>query len=410
MALAPKTHSKEGGASRDNKIQCRCCPSRFVDKVNELALTDRHKEILNQTPFGHLISLPKVVVQRTLIDDLLGRWKFVERAFQLGSKLVAFLPSDVALIMGLSMRGGNIDHHMNVGISDIHTRLFTTKIVKRDMIEARLIEVSKGECQESIHDTVKLLVLYLFCVFLFPYSNVSLPYKYFRLVDNLEGLCDYAWANAVHEFLVDSISVASKKVQERNSGAPARPVGYLNGCAIVLESWLFEHTTKWLPISKNLFPRIKRWYGGQKQNKYRRKGFYSHHLQELNDRQVIEVLEPGDGEESMLLPLSLVLVSSRPNKRLPNVDLNKRVRTLKRQLEACRKGIQKVERQYKRKITTLEEEISILKAKVAMVSPVAADNGHCPDSLMAEEIPQVLEDELALTLPVAHITTTREPS
>ncbi|KAJ0974774.1 hypothetical protein J5N97_016739 [Dioscorea zingiberensis] len=88
---------------------------------------------------------------------------------------------------------------------------------------------------------VKLLVVYLMGVFLFPTTNCTAPSWSAHYADNLQALGTYAWAQAVHKFLMDDVQLISARVVERCSGKKPKNTGLPRGrLSIVLIMQFYE--------------------------------------------------------------------------------------------------------------------------------------------------------------------------
>ncbi|RWR96276.1 putative LRR receptor-like serine/threonine-protein kinase isoform X1 [Cinnamomum micranthum f. kanehirae] len=108
------------------------------------------------------------------------------------------------------------------------------------------------------------------------------------MVDKLEKVNDYAWAIAVHEFLIESIRQSSRK-----------NTGFINGCVMLLEPWFYEHVNRYAPIRINAYPRYMRW---AKSSKYMQSKSIKAILDNLSYTEVIEEITPTQEEITLLSP------------------------------------------------------------------------------------------------------------
>lgn len=69
-------------------------------------------------------------------------------------------------------------------------------------------------------DFARIFILFVFSCVLFPTSHLFVPAHLMHYVDDLETIGDYAWGNAVYEFLVDSMVMCTKGKR------------YIDGCTI----------------------------------------------------------------------------------------------------------------------------------------------------------------------------------
>ena len=89
-------------------IRHHCIVSKLMD-VNK-SLSDQCKRQLRITPFWWLLNLYcNIEASGRMLEVMVAAWNADERAFQVGDKLIPFTLYDVALILGLPMRGEPID-------------------------------------------------------------------------------------------------------------------------------------------------------------------------------------------------------------------------------------------------------------------------------------------------------------
>ena len=90
------------------RIRHHCIVSKLMD-VNK-SLSDQCKRQLLTTPFRWLLNLHcNIEASGRMLEVMLASWNADERAFQVGDRLIPFTLYDVALILGLPMRGEPID-------------------------------------------------------------------------------------------------------------------------------------------------------------------------------------------------------------------------------------------------------------------------------------------------------------
>uniref|UniRef100_A0A2N9ETW2 Aminotransferase-like plant mobile domain-containing protein n=1 Tax=Fagus sylvatica TaxID=28930 RepID=A0A2N9ETW2_FAGSY len=90
------------------RIRHHCIVSKLMD-VNK-SLSEQCKRQLQTTPFGWLLNLHcNIEASGRMLEVMLASWNVDERAFQVGDRLIPFTLYDVALILGLPVRGEPID-------------------------------------------------------------------------------------------------------------------------------------------------------------------------------------------------------------------------------------------------------------------------------------------------------------
>ncbi|RWR97838.1 serine/threonine-protein phosphatase 7 long form [Cinnamomum micranthum f. kanehirae] len=284
------------------KFDTKCYPSRFMKFIEDLKLEDVHINAIGETPFKHFTEMPtNLKCQRTFLSMIITRWDNEKSAFQLGGKLLPILPQDVALIMGLNMNGERIQ----LGTRGLREECeFLDKYLEKNYIETETLEKHLKVISEKIAsnnkksldkkmldliaDFKKLYMLYVCNTLLFPKSCRSFPFNIIFIVDKLEKVNDYAWAIAVHEFLIKSIRQSSRKNTE-----------FINGCVRLLEPWFYEHVNRYKPIRTNSYPRYMRW---AKNSKYMQSKSFKAILDNLSYTEVIEEITPTKEEMTLLSP------------------------------------------------------------------------------------------------------------
>ncbi|XP_077252849.1 uncharacterized protein LOC143892252 isoform X2 [Tasmannia lanceolata] len=243
MAVAGTTRNKE------KCVKTSCSPFQFNEVMQGLKrkLKDRHWDVLNKTPFGHLFELGGIHVYQSILGRLVSLWDSKTNSFKLGEQLVSFDASDVALALGLSMRGERISVYRSRKKLNIPGWRFETPSASRQEIVAMIDSLVDNDDRESIEMTVKLLLLLLFSTVLFTQTMHKVHASFFPYIDNIESIGNFAWANAVYEYLLDSLNRCSTRKCR------------LAGCSIVMQVWIFEHTKLWSSSDPNALPRLFKW-------------------------------------------------------------------------------------------------------------------------------------------------------
>ncbi|KAK1294016.1 hypothetical protein QJS10_CPA16g00601 [Acorus calamus] len=95
--------------------------------------------------------------------------------------------------------------------------------------------------EKSVKDFTRLFILHLFATFLFCMSNYACPFGLVDVVDDLDSIGEYAWAQAVHLDVVKAIKRSSQNIVKAGGSDATDEKGYLSGCAKALTVWLYEH-------------------------------------------------------------------------------------------------------------------------------------------------------------------------
>ncbi|XP_077243169.1 uncharacterized protein LOC143883733 isoform X2 [Tasmannia lanceolata] len=233
-------------------VLSRCCPFRFQESLKMFRLHDAHKNLINDTPFRDLLlhkNLEDVELRKRILTTLVRKWDPKRKAFRLGSIVVPFLVSDVAKILGLTVRGERVQLDWDSITMVDGWRFGLPTATFEEVVNVIHAEMDSNE-EESIKSTVKRMIL-LFCsTILFAQRDHKACSCLFPYID-LGTIGDVAWAYLVHEFLLMSL----------NSHAALGGKGHILGCSIILQVWLFEHTTIWVPDYPDAYPCLFKWIG-----------------------------------------------------------------------------------------------------------------------------------------------------
>ncbi|KAG9458421.1 hypothetical protein H6P81_002929 [Aristolochia fimbriata] len=138
-----------------------------------------------------------------------------------------FSAVEVSNMMGLPFKGS----HSVVGrckkIPDFVVNHFHGKAPNRKDIARKLHKlVRKDSDMETI---TKLVILMVFVCILFPQANYGVPLTLYRYIDDLNGLKEYAWGEALHGHIV--LQLSRKKAKNN---------GYFAGCSLAMTVWYYE--------------------------------------------------------------------------------------------------------------------------------------------------------------------------
>ncbi|XP_077223105.1 uncharacterized protein LOC143856716 isoform X2 [Tasmannia lanceolata] len=178
---------------------------------------------------------------------MVNKWDPKRKAFCLGGTVLPFLVSDVAKILGLSMIGERPQFDCSSRDTVDGWRFGGPTATFDEVVKVIHADMDSDE-EDFVKSTVKHLIL-LFCsTVLFAQRDQKACSCLFPYID-LQTIGNVAWAYPVHEFFVRSL----------DSHAALRGKGHILGCSILLQVWLFEHTTLWAPNSPHAYPRLFKW-------------------------------------------------------------------------------------------------------------------------------------------------------
>ncbi|XP_077247663.1 uncharacterized protein LOC143887468 isoform X1 [Tasmannia lanceolata] len=231
-------------------VLSRCCPSRFHESLQNIRLRDVHRDFIKDTPFTDLVlheGLEDVELRKKILTTMVNKWDPKRKGFCLGGIVLPFLVSDVAKILGLSMIGERPQFDWSSSDTVDGWRFGGPTATYDEVVKVIHADMDSDE-EDLVKSTVKHLIL-LFCsTVLFAQRDQKACSCLFPYID-LQTIGNVAWAFPVHEFLVRSL----------DSHAALGGKGHILGCSIILQVWLFEHTTLWAPNSPDAYPRLFKW-------------------------------------------------------------------------------------------------------------------------------------------------------
>ncbi|KAK4371910.1 hypothetical protein RND71_007294 [Anisodus tanguticus] len=139
-----------------------------VVKMLKSELDDRQLQIFRETPFGHFLDLPHVVVQNQLIHSLLLRQVVPEREdemwFKVNGTKLRFGLAELGIITGLRCCGDADKGYESSGTNRLMDMYFSglEKVPKQSLVDCFLQKRWRSD-----EDAVKIAVLYFIHTFLF---------------------------------------------------------------------------------------------------------------------------------------------------------------------------------------------------------------------------------------------------
>uniref|UniRef100_A0A2N9H3C6 Ubiquitin-like protease family profile domain-containing protein n=1 Tax=Fagus sylvatica TaxID=28930 RepID=A0A2N9H3C6_FAGSY len=237
----------------------RICHQCSVTKLMEVnnTLAEECKSQLQTTPFGWLLNLHcNIEASGRILEVMATRWNADARAFQVGDRLIPFTLYDIALILGLPVRGEPIDlnqsHSGGSMVEKLLDRHLKTTSPDRNKLVTLLTKTSI-----QVPNRVRLYIALVFSYFLFPTTSKKVNPSLLPLLDDRANLGTYAWGKAVYDFLVSGLSRAASSMQAKKG----RGNLHIQGCTALLQIWACEHLgvgSKNAEINQP-FPRFLAW-------------------------------------------------------------------------------------------------------------------------------------------------------
>ncbi|KAK9278238.1 hypothetical protein L1049_027800 [Liquidambar formosana] len=249
-------------------------------------LTPDQRQLIERTPFGVLLDIPKTNINGKLLECLIDKWDEGESGFWLKDKLVRFTQHDVACILGLRVGGTRVRVFEDYGSSQLDTIL--RSFFPNQTLTRRFISQLISPCASN-DDFVRMYIALAFTFFLFPLPSRGIHRHFFRLLDKLDDLSEYGWGEAVYVFLVDGIRDAVRARKMKTNYSEIR----IRGCALLLQVWALEHTSMVEATSSSCsWPRIRKWTS---------KNLSSRHVHSIiqfteSDKEAVPILAPTEEE------------------------------------------------------------------------------------------------------------------
>lgn len=200
---------------------------KFVKRVE--ALTDEQRNMIEKTGFGNLLLIPNQTMNRKLLLELMDKWSSERQAFILLQGELTITSVDVALIMGLRVKGVPVLLKDDEPFSDLEQEFGATpekRKISVYSIESRL-ESLGGVAND---DFLRTFLLFTFGIFLFPDSSGNVDSRYVSFLRSPDDICKYAWGSAV----LDEILMWLSKRKDLNTQS-------IGGCLTFLQVNSFYH-------------------------------------------------------------------------------------------------------------------------------------------------------------------------
>uniref|UniRef100_A0A2N9HW97 Aminotransferase-like plant mobile domain-containing protein n=1 Tax=Fagus sylvatica TaxID=28930 RepID=A0A2N9HW97_FAGSY len=201
------------------------------------SLSEECKSQLQTTPFGWLLNLHcNIEASGRILEVMATSWNADARAFQVGDRLIPFTLYDIALILGLPVRGEPIDCNQSHSGGSVVEKLLNRHLKTTSPERTQLVTLlTKPSIQ--VPNRVRLYIALVFSYFLFPTTSKKVNPSLLPLLDDRANLGTYAWGKAVYDFLVSGLSRAASSMQAKKG----RGNLHIQGCTALLQIWACEH-------------------------------------------------------------------------------------------------------------------------------------------------------------------------
>ncbi|KAJ8422510.1 hypothetical protein Cgig2_010631 [Carnegiea gigantea] len=267
-AVADEAGEKVAEASVDVVIRHRCTLEAVCALNDEL--DDDRKRAIKDTVWSPVLEYRSFAMDGHPIRALIEHCNSNTKSFKIGRKEVPFSLYDVALITGLLAHGkpvlfqrsevsvevegllkGAIDDHVSHKCGKIRTLQKDMRIY-RNYISVLLELYRSNNTRDKVGIFTKLYALLVVSGLLFPRCAGGVAWDLISMIDDAEA----TWI-----FLVEAIEEAKEKM------CSARNV-QINGFAMILQVWFYEHTNIYSFGDDKCVPRILSWVHLYKGKKY----------------------------------------------------------------------------------------------------------------------------------------------
>ncbi|XP_050152203.1 uncharacterized protein LOC126626843 [Malus sylvestris] len=273
MLMKRKNMEKTKMRKRENRVQYRCNMIAFFNTMRRVKrhLTERHLELLQQSPFWPLISafyrgvisIDQCKKSDNDICNIIKCYNYRTMSFDFGSTSASLTTEDIAEILGIPQEGQEAVELKGLRNykSDFTKRYFKVKTVSKKLVEDALEEAIKGKREADVEDVVRLIVLELCVTFLLCSSSTETSWNIVKYCEDLENISRYSWAKAVADHLHKSLEKSTRTFKPYS----------VHGCVVVIMLWLCERTNLIQPINgrEGHKPAIVKWSVKELQMKLR---------------------------------------------------------------------------------------------------------------------------------------------
>ena len=127
-----------------------------------------------------------------MLEVMVASWNVDERAFQVGDRLIPFTLYDVALILGLPVRGELIDCNQSHFGGSLVEKLLNTHLKTTSPERTKLVTLLTKP-SIKVPDRIRLYIALVFSYFLFPTISKKVNTNLLPLLDDRANLGRYAW-------------------------------------------------------------------------------------------------------------------------------------------------------------------------------------------------------------------------
>ncbi|KAJ8433148.1 hypothetical protein Cgig2_007112 [Carnegiea gigantea] len=235
-----------------------------LDKICKFNKTVQpyHREAIEGTILKPVLEYQTFPMQRDLTTALVMAWVPRRKAFRLAGRLVPFSVYDVSFFIGLPVMGKIVEFaEGDFSTTDI-ARMVWQRMAQYVTEKSDKLKREKGNKKPVFRNYIKVmkklldannepekmelwLSLYAWMVMsglMFPRTPYRAAWSVQTYMQDIHGLGEYAWAEAVWRVLVEAVEEMQRKLEGH-----------------VSDVRFYEHTTRFAKYNKGMFPRLASW-------------------------------------------------------------------------------------------------------------------------------------------------------
>ncbi|KAJ8425180.1 hypothetical protein Cgig2_010789 [Carnegiea gigantea] len=268
-------HTDKDGKGKRNKEGKRLKQEVYRGKGrNGKGREKDNRDAVLRTVLRPVLEYGERAMERHLTLALIQAWDRWRKAFRIVGREVRFTIFDVVLFTSLPGTGKKVEldgEEVSTEVGDMvrarmgewereeMARRVPNKSGKKRRFFKHYVNVMMELCEENAEeDRVGIwLKLYAFIVLsgvLFPRMPYGVAWSLHRYVDDVEGMGQYAWADAIWQVVVDSIEDTQRKLCR----GPLSEV-QLNGLCLLIQVWFYEDTTIFSNQEGERYPCLASW-------------------------------------------------------------------------------------------------------------------------------------------------------
>ncbi|KAJ8430715.1 LOW QUALITY PROTEIN: hypothetical protein Cgig2_000280 [Carnegiea gigantea] len=258
---------------RNDVILRSMCTLRSICALHG-RMTPYQRDAVLGTTLQPVLEYGEMAMKRHLMLALIKSWDRRRKAFRIAGREVRFMVFDVVMFTSLPGTGMKVEldgEEVSTEVGNMvrarmgewewveMTRSVSKKFRKERRFFKNYVNVMMELCEENAEeDRVGIrLRLYAFIVLsgvFFPRTPYGAAWSLLYYVDDVDGMGQYVWAEAIWQVVVESIEDTQRKL----ACGPLSEV-QLNGLCLLIQVWFYEHTTRFSDQDGKRFPRIASW-------------------------------------------------------------------------------------------------------------------------------------------------------